>query len=141
MHGDSILVFNHVDFPSAGLQVPAGTVEYGETVDAAVIREAQEETGLMGLEVRSYLGSDELDLVTQGERFVVRRHFYHLQATESVPDTWRHWENDPSGSDGTPIEFDFYWHDLKSNMPELSGNQGAYLADLVRSLGLSSEIR
>jgi 8-oxo-dGTP pyrophosphatase MutT (NUDIX family) len=44
-----LLVFEHVDFPEAGVQVPGGTVEVGESVDAAVIREAEEETGLSDL--------------------------------------------------------------------------------------------
>jgi len=37
------LVFRH---PSAGIQLPAGTVEAGEEIDAAVLREVREETGL-----------------------------------------------------------------------------------------------
>ncbi len=38
-----LLVFMH---PSAGLQLPAGTIEAGETPEAAVLRETAEETGL-----------------------------------------------------------------------------------------------
>lgn len=35
-HQDLLLLFVHVDFPEAGIQVPGGTVEPGETpIDAA----------------------------------------------------------------------------------------------------------
>jgi hypothetical protein len=34
--GDRLLVFEHVDFPEAGIQMPGGRVEPGETLTAAV---------------------------------------------------------------------------------------------------------
>jgi len=40
--GDKLLVFSHPDFPEAGIQVPAGTIEPGEEPEAAVLREAFE---------------------------------------------------------------------------------------------------
>lgn len=45
--GGQLLLVRH---PDSGLQVPAGTVEVGESVEAAVLREAAEETGLRKLE-------------------------------------------------------------------------------------------
>ena len=51
--GDELLVFTHRDSPEAGVQVPAGTVEEGETLDAAVLREVHEETGLTPTAVRN----------------------------------------------------------------------------------------
>lgn len=51
--GYDLLLFEH---PYAGVQIPAGTVERGEAPEAAVMREAAEETGLTGLTVREYLG-------------------------------------------------------------------------------------
>ena len=47
------MVFTHRDIPEAGVQVPAGTVEEGETLDAAVLREVHEETGLPPTAVRN----------------------------------------------------------------------------------------
>jgi 8-oxo-dGTP pyrophosphatase MutT (NUDIX family) len=41
--GHELLLFEH---PSAGIQIPAGTVEPGEEPRDAVVREAHEETGL-----------------------------------------------------------------------------------------------
>ncbi len=49
-----LLVFRH---PTAGVQLPAGTVELGEAPEAAVLREAAEETGLPGLTIVRKLGS------------------------------------------------------------------------------------
>jgi 8-oxo-dGTP pyrophosphatase MutT (NUDIX family) len=51
---DELLLFEH---PAAGIQIPAGTVEVGETPAAAALREAAEETGLTDLTIRQYLGA------------------------------------------------------------------------------------
>lgn len=48
--GEQLLVFNHVDFPEAGIQVPGGTLEPDELPESAVLREALKETGLEGLQ-------------------------------------------------------------------------------------------
>lgn len=54
-NGAEILVFQH---PRAGLQLPAGTVEAGESPEEAVVREAREETGLHKLTILEKLGVD-----------------------------------------------------------------------------------
>jgi 8-oxo-dGTP pyrophosphatase MutT (NUDIX family) len=51
--GLALLLFEH---PYAGIQIPAGTVEHGESPEAAVLREAAEETGLRMLTIRRALG-------------------------------------------------------------------------------------
>ncbi len=50
-----VLVFQH---PSASIQVPAGTVEEGEDVEAALRREVLEETGLTELMLLANLGAE-----------------------------------------------------------------------------------
>ena len=57
--GDELLLFQH---PFSGVQIPAGTVEAGETPEEAVRREGAEETGLSGIELRASLGSDDWHL-------------------------------------------------------------------------------
>lgn len=52
--GDELLLFQH---PSAGIQLPAGTVEQDEAPAAAALREAQEETGLAGFASQRHLTS------------------------------------------------------------------------------------
>lgn len=47
--GDRLLVFRQPQYPEAGIQVPGGTIEDGESADEAALREAREETGLAEL--------------------------------------------------------------------------------------------
>ena len=54
-----LLVFKH---PTAGIQIPAGTVEKGENIETAVKRETYEETGLQFVEIENYLGCFENEL-------------------------------------------------------------------------------
>ena len=54
-----LLVFKH---PTAGVQIPAGTVERGENIEVAVKREAYEETGLQFVKIENYLGCFENEL-------------------------------------------------------------------------------
>ncbi len=54
-----LLVFKH---PTAGTQIPAGTVEEDEDIETAVKREAYEETGLQFVEIENYLGCIENEL-------------------------------------------------------------------------------
>ena len=56
---EELLVFKH---PTAGIQIPAGTVEAGEDIETAVKREAYEETGLQLVEIENYLGYIENEL-------------------------------------------------------------------------------
>lgn len=54
-----LLVFKH---PTAGIQIPAGTVERCEDLETAVKREIYEETGLRFVEIEDYLGCFENEL-------------------------------------------------------------------------------
>jgi len=67
-HGPDLLLFEH---PSAGIQIPAGTVEEGEDHQAAALREGSEESGLSGLKLEAFLGSAEEGPVI-GDHFVAR---------------------------------------------------------------------
>lgn len=76
--GPELLVFEH---PLTGLQLPAGTVEEGESFAAAALREGWEETGALGLELVRELAVLHL----RGEE----RHVFHLRATIEMIDRWQ----------------------------------------------------
>jgi 8-oxo-dGTP pyrophosphatase MutT (NUDIX family) len=51
--GRDLLLFRH---PTAGVQIPAGTVEEGEAIERAVLREVAEETGLENVRLVTLIG-------------------------------------------------------------------------------------
>ncbi|TAL30294.1 MAG: NUDIX domain-containing protein [Alphaproteobacteria bacterium] len=112
--GDRLLVFTQRDYPDAGVQVPAGTVETGEPIYTAVLREAEEETGLKNLKLVKYLGARDFDAakVLRPDE-IHERHFFHLEAANPAPEQWQHWEMTPSGDDKTPVAFDLKWVEKK----------------------------
>lgn len=122
---DRLLVFRHVA-SEAGIQVPAGTVEDGELPDDAVIREAGEETGLEGLEIRSFLGTRDQDMLPWGKVEIHSRHFYHIAYLGETTDCWRHFELTPSDST-RPIEFELFWVKFPDHVPELAAGLGDML--------------
>jgi 8-oxo-dGTP pyrophosphatase MutT (NUDIX family) len=67
-NGIELLLFNH---PYAGVQIPAGTVNPGETPEAAARREALEETKIEGLLLVRLLG-DQQESLPAGERLLAR---------------------------------------------------------------------
>ena len=126
--GPWLLVFEHVRFPGAGVQVVQGTVEDGETPKGAVMREAEEETGLKGLTLISFLGCEEYELCRCGSHERQQRSFYHLDLEGPPVERWRH--NEEHASDGSaPIEFEFYWVPL-DEVPHLAAGQDRYLQEL-----------
>ena len=125
-----LLVFRHVD-SEAGIQVPAGTVEPGESPEHAVMREAREETGLPGLELRRFLGARDVDMSPHGRAELHRRSFYHLELRGDAPSLWRHVE---AGGGAPGIEFELYWVLFPDHVPELAASQGDLLTELAASL-------
>ncbi len=69
VQGLELLLFQH---PFAGIQIPAGTVEEGETLNQAVLREVHEETGLEQVHIHREIGwRDELP---SGATHIIQRH-------------------------------------------------------------------
>ena len=125
-----LLVFDHVDFPDAGLQVPAGTIQAGETPEAGVIREAREETGLLRFLPAEPLGIREFDTRPYGKKETHRRHFFHLRLDQEAPERWRHDEANAEG-DGRPIRFELYWVEPAEAESRLAHAHGALLHVLL----------
>jgi 8-oxo-dGTP pyrophosphatase MutT (NUDIX family) len=84
--GPGVLLFEH---PTAGIQVPAGTVEESEEPPAAALREGREESGLDGLTLEAFLGSvDESPVI--GDHFIARATTVYSQPNLSSFD-WVHY--------------------------------------------------
>ncbi len=128
-HG-RLLVFTHADFPEAGVQVPAGTVQRGEPPELAALREAREETGLRDFSAVRFLGIAEFDARPFGKSELHRRHFFHLPITGAVSESWRHYERHAAGADTAPIAFDFYWLPLSDAATCLSLGHGIFVSML-----------
>ncbi|TDO49141.1 NUDIX domain-containing protein [Kribbella sp. VKM Ac-2527] len=107
-----LLVFRKPHHPGTGTQVPAGTVEPGETPEAAVVREAEEETGLTGFTLLGLLDHHVVDMRPYGRRELHDRWCYHLLAPADAPIAWRHGESDPSSGPDPYNPYDFSWLDL-----------------------------
>ena len=137
-HHNQLLVFEHPLSPEAGIQVPAGTVQVDELPEDAVMREAQEETGLSILKYSAFLGEYLRDMSEFGKQEVHHRFFYHLTCTQDPPRTWRHGEYDPSETGVDYIPFDFYWVDLPDGVPNLAGEQDKMIDKLLDYLSKSS---
>ena len=127
---DELLVFRHMDFPDAGLQVPAGTIEEGEDPQDAALREVREESGLTDIRVVGFLGRYLYDAASHGGE-VHDRYVYHLELTGSAEQPWLHYETDPSDG-GPPIAFSFFWMSLRDPELRLAGGQGDLLPRLRR---------
>jgi len=89
LDGDRVLLAVRAFEPAKGkLDIPGGFIEAGESAEEAVVREAEEETGLR-VSVVAYLGSftdvyGERAMSTLSLIYVVRRESGELQARDDV---------------------------------------------------------
>jgi len=127
--GNDLLVFEHEDAPEAGIQVPAGTLEDGETPEEGVLREAKEETGLQKLSIVRFLGEQIRDMSDYGKSEIHHRYFYHLISEDDTHPLWRHYEHYSSDNSGKPYLFWFHWSDI-NQLPELIADHDFYVKKL-----------
>ena len=138
-HRNRLLVFRHADFPEAGIQVPAGTVKTNEDLVAAVLREAEEETGLRDLTVKVFLGEQIRNMQDVGKDEIHHRHFYHLVCNNDPSDQWQHDETDPSDGGVESIRFEFFWATLPDQIPELICDHGIMLPILEEMMRMDRQ--
>ena len=133
-HESRLLVFTHPNCPDAGIQVPAGTVEPGESTADAARREAMEETGLTALRLNRWIGRHVFDAHPYGQHEFHDRWFYHLTCEEAPPDRWRHGESSASNGSHDVIPFDFFWIDLFGAIPALIAGHDRFIAELKQKM-------
>jgi Uncharacterized protein conserved in bacteria len=121
--GKEILVFKHRDYPEAGIQVPAGTVEAGETLEAALKREIAEETGLLELPPARSLTKALVQNAAKNEW--QERNVFHIEAALALPPSWEHVVQSDGSDDG--LRFSFFWIPLHDAESTLAGNQGDWI--------------
>ena len=124
-----LLVFRHLDEPweESGLQVPAGSIKPGEAPQAAALREAREETGLIDFRVARKVGEADYDMAPYRAESH-HRHVFHLVLEGATPDRWISEERDPDDGSG-PKRFECYWIPLRQGH-SLAAGQGALLGQL-----------
>ncbi len=120
-HGEQIqvLVFEQ-NTVGAGIQVPKGTIEEGETPLEAVKREMLEETGLTTLVVQGLIAQDYFN---HPSGVLQKRYFYHLTISGETKETWQHY---PTGLNEADLLFSFYWTSAEQDTLLAKGH-GDYL--------------
>lgn len=135
--GGRLLVFDHLDVPAAGTQVPAGGIHDGEAPDVAVVRELVEESGIDDAVLVRKLGEAwrmaESGNVPPGFEEQVT-HAYHLVLHDlgERADTWEWDECD--GGDVVKHRFVLRWATLDQAATELWPTQAMWLPSLRCSM-------
>lgn len=118
-----VLVFLHRDFPEAGIQVVGGTVDPGEELINALIRELYEESGLtVKASDCHFLGETTHYRKDFPEKNL--RHYYEVKI-DGLPDSWSHTVHS-DGADNNMV-FNFYWLSIEESKKVLEGNFGECL--------------
>ena len=112
-----LLVFEHVDQPDAGVQVPKGTMEQGESPVDAARREVREETGLTQVDGLKHIGKIIQTEFGEPEEW----NFFAMALDGDAPDSWVHFVGGKGEDKG--MRFRFYWLTLPPYI-KLAGNQG-----------------
>jgi 8-oxo-dGTP pyrophosphatase MutT (NUDIX family) len=114
----------------AGVQVPAGRLDPGESPEQGLAREVEEETGITGVSiVRRLADADEFErLYGPGAH---RSHAFHAEVADGGPDEWEH----RVGGSGADAGFVYRcrWVRL-DNCPPLWGDADPLVEKLRRSI-------
>jgi ADP-ribose pyrophosphatase YjhB (NUDIX family) len=121
-----LLVFDHVDVPDSGTQVPAGGMEPGEGVEEASRREVAEETGVTGTVVVRRLGVSEMPHPETGAPQHTTYVLMRYDGPETEPWDWK------VGGDGEDcgMLFRCWFTALPLDGVVLAGHQGEFLSHL-----------
>ena len=140
VHDEHILVFTHRDVPMTvtGVQVPAGTIEFGESPEQAAVRELFEETGRCGRVVR-YVGVQRYDVRPMRDEVAVRHYFQMTLPDADVTERWPAGESDPSIG-GSAVAWDCWWLPM-AQAHVLAGGLGGLLGAMLDEMSLGERAR
>lgn len=119
--GTKFLVFTQQGHPEAGVQIPGGTIDEGESPQSALIREIEEESGLANLTDFEEIGTIEYFHPQKKELHF--RHFFVVKAPRNVPESWSHTVT--SGINDSGLVFNYFWIKA-SETSTLAGEQGIF---------------
>jgi len=119
-----VLVFDHPNVPEVNPQVPAGTIQDGESPLKALLREIEEESGLKFENISSYPGEYEYNAIEKSELHI--RHVFEIESTD-LPDQWTHQVKSDDEDNGEV--FDYYWLSLEKAKNSLVADQGKQLPE------------
>jgi 8-oxo-dGTP pyrophosphatase MutT (NUDIX family) len=134
--GGRLLVFDHLDAPRAGTQVPAGGILAGEDPADAVVRELEEESGVVGARLVRKLGEAwrraDVGNVPAGLEEQVH-HAFHLHLDAPTPEDSWDWD-ECSGGHIVEHRFRLRWVTLEDAAVQLFPVQAMWLESLRCSL-------
>lgn len=125
LQGEDLLVFTQPESPEAGLQVPAGTIQPGETPGEAVVRELEEETGIDDVRDLELLGTATYDMRKYGREELQERYFFRITLASEPPRQWRWHERHDGLSPAEP--FELFWMPAAEAAGTLEARQGELL--------------
>lgn len=121
--GPELLLFTQPDSEDAPIQIPGGTVEPGESIETALWRELEEETGLTDLKLVRKIGvSHQPSIINPNE--ILERHCFLLSAPKTARAQWIH-RVGGKGIDGG-MRFAFEWKRVDPHFT-LTGDLGFFL--------------
>ena len=106
-----LLAFTH---PKAGVQIPKGTIEPGESVGAATLRELEEESGLVLSDAMRRIGSWERTPPSRPDE-IQHWHVSLLEAPAGLPERWEHSATGSPAEDG--LIFAYHWLPVDADLP------------------------
>lgn len=126
-----LLVFDHdPEFADAGTQVPAGSVDANESLQAALDREVYEETGLQDLMTLSKI--DEYDFYQEHKKTWAQRHVFLMLAPGDLPDQWTHVVQGDGGDQN--LRFHFRWMPAAACRGKLAADYDHSIKNLIHFL-------
>lgn len=104
-----VLAFVHPP-PLEDFQLVKGTVDRGEQLENAALRELYEESGIGLSSVRSKIGTLEFIHPVGGKKERQFWKIFHVDTMEDLPERWNHIVT--GNGEDRRMNFRFYWHDL-----------------------------